>query len=198
MATTQHPLLSEAVELVELVAPAWQEISARIPVWHPRMEGEGGDAGGDGAAGDDGAGDGGDGDGSGAGDGGDPPEDWKAHSRKHERAAKKANAELGQTRQELDTLRARLAEIEGASGGGDEHALEQARREAADAVRAEVTAEFRDRIMRSEIRAEAAGKFANPALAVKLLDLDASDVFDADHEVDRETIAEVFALDASD
>lgn len=111
----------------------------------------------------------------------DEPEDWKAHSRRHEREAKKA-------RKDADDLRAKLQEREDADKTDHERAVEDARKEAADAARSEATSTFRTKLLNAEVRAQAAGKFANPALAVKLLDLDLDDAFDDEGEVKAEVI----------
>lgn len=114
-------------------------------------------------------------------------EDWKGHARKHERRAKQEAARAAE-------LEARLAELENASKSEQEKALEQARKEAADAVKAEVTSTFRQKILKAEIRAQAAGKFHDPDDAIRLLDLEDSDVFDDEGEV--QTDALTAALDA--
>lgn len=112
-------------------------------------------------------------------------EDWKGHARKHEREAKKA-------RKEADELRAQLAEHQDAAKSETERAIEQARSEAADAAKAEVTQAFRSRILNAEVRALAAGKFANPNLAAKLLDIDPEHAFgdDDSDELDTKYIAD--------
>lgn len=102
--------------------------------------------------------------------------DWKSQSRKHERRAK-------QTAKELEDARARLAKIEEANQTEQERALEQARKEAAEQARSEVDGRYRKKILRAEIRAQAAGKFADPDDAIRLLDLEDDDVFDDEGEV---------------
>lgn len=67
----------------------------------------------------------------------------------------------------------------------DEQAIEQARREA----RAEADARANERIIRSEVKAAAAGKLANPAIALKLIDLASFEV-DGDGNVDPDAIAD--------
>jgi hypothetical protein len=109
-------------------------------------------------------------------------EDWKARSRQHEREAKKE-------RKAREDLEAKLAEVDNASKSEHEKALEKARKEAADATKAEVSGAYRSKILNAEIRAQAAGKFANPALASRLLDLDAADVVSDDGEADTKQIA---------
>ncbi len=111
-----------------------------------------------------------------------PDEDWKARSRQHEREAKKE-------RKAREDLEAKLAEYDNTSKSEHEKALEKARKEATEAARAEVASEYQSKVLQAEIRAQAAGKFANPALAVRLLDLDATDAFGKDGEVDVTAIA---------
>lgn len=103
-------------------------------------------------------------------------EDWKAHSRRHEREAKKA-------RREADELRKQLAQREDADKSEQEKALDKARQEAADAAKAEVTGAFRKRILNAEIRALAAGRFADPDDAIRLLDVEDEDAFDDQGDV---------------
>ena len=72
-----------------------------------------------------------------------------------------------------------------ASKDGDEPDLDAVRREAG----AEATKKANARILRSEIKAAAAGKLADPADALRLLDLDRFEVGD-DGEVDEDEIAD--------
>lgn len=78
-------------------------------------------------------------------------------------------------------LEAELAELR----KGDGNDAEKSKREAEQAATAKVNA----RILRSEIRAAAAGKLSDPKDALKLLDLDQFEV-DADGEVDEAEIAD--------
>ena len=80
------------------------------------------------------------------------------------------------------------AEKENAGKSADEQAISKARQEATE----QATAAANKRILRSEVKAAAAGKLANPALAVKLLDLDALEV-DEDGNVDEDAIAEAIS-----
>lgn len=109
-------------------------------------------------------------------------DEWKQHSRRHERDAKNA-------RKALEDAQAKLDQIAEANQSEQDKAIDKARKEAAEAARAEVTSEYQSKVMQAEIRAQAAGKFANPALAVRLLDLDATDAFGKDGEVDATVIA---------
>ena len=66
----------------------------------------------------------------------------------------------------------------------DEQALEQARREA----REEVLSAANARLVRSELKAELAGKVANPALALRLIDASEIEV-SADGDVDADSVS---------
>lgn len=74
-----------------------------------------------------------------------------------------------------------------------ERAVENAKREAAEAVRAEVDGTWKSRVIRSEVKAIAAGKLADPADALALLDLSGFELDDEGH-VDEKGIAA--AIDA--
>lgn len=107
--------------------------------------------------------------------------DWKSESRKHENRAK---AE----RKAREALEAKIAEQAEASKSQAQKDLEQARKEAAAETEAKVSGAYKTRILNAEIRAQAAGKFANPKLAPKLLDLDADALFDDEGEIDAAAI----------
>lgn len=93
---------------------------------------------------------------------------------------KQARAKARELEQELEQLRQQLADKDKSP---DEQAVEAARREAA----AEAAAKANERILRSEIKAAAAGKLRDPADALRLLDLSEFEVGD-DGEVDPEQI----------
>lgn len=80
------------------------------------------------------------------------------------------------------------AEKENAGKSADEQAISKARQEATE----QATAAANKRIIRSEVKAAAAGKLANPALAVKLIDLDSIEV-DEDGNVDEDAISEAIS-----
>lgn len=80
------------------------------------------------------------------------------------------------------------AERENADKEPAEQALDQARREAA----AEATSAANKRILRSEVRAIAKGRLADPADALVYLDLDSFDV-DDDGEIDSEAIEDAIS-----
>lgn len=95
---------------------------------------------------------------------------------------KESQRQTRELRTELEQLR---AAAEDADKTPDEVALDQARREARD----EATAASNKRIIRSEVKAAAGSKLADPADAVRLLDLDEFEV-DGDGDVDESAIAE--------
>lgn len=107
--------------------------------------------------------------------------DWKAEARKHESRSKKAA-------KDIEDLRAQLEQHANAAKSEQEKAIDDARKDADKAAREDVAKSYRDRILNAEIRAQAAGMFANPALAPKLLDLKAEDAFGADDEPDAAVI----------
>lgn len=95
---------------------------------------------------------------------------------------------------------AQLEKLTEASQSDTEKAIEKARKEAAEAARAEVTTTFRTQLLNAEIRAQAAGKFANPDLATRVLDIDADDVFDDDgikKDAISKAVDDFLALDAN-
>ncbi len=101
-----------------------------------------------------------------------------AAERKRANAAEKA---LKAVQEQLDGLTQ-------ASQTETEKAIDKARKEATDAATAEVTKSFRDRILKSEIRAQATGKYADPDDAIRLLELE-DDVFDDDGEVRTDALS---------
>lgn len=98
---------------------------------------------------------------------------------------KAAEAKAKAAKAEADALK---AEKESAGKEPDEQKLEQARNEA----KAEANAAANRRILRSEIKAAAAGKFADPSDAFAYLDLEEFDV-DENGDVDEEAIADALA-----
>lgn len=105
-----------------------------------------------------------------------------AAERANVRAAKKESREI---RAELAALKAQL---EAKDKPADEQELDRVRREAAT----EATARANARILRSEIKAAAAGKFADPADAIAFLNLDDFDV-DENGDVDAEAIEDAIS-----
>mgnify|MGYP003575885273 CR=1 FL=1 len=82
----------------------------------------------------------------------------------------------------LQKERDQLAE---ASQTETEKAIAAARKEA----QLETSKGYQSKILNAEIRAQAAGKFSNPKLAARLLDLDADEVFSAEGDPDAKKIA---------
>lgn len=141
------------------------------------------DGDGDGGTGD-GGGDAGDGDTSGQDDGlGDKGREALAKERKARRDAEKARRAA---EAELAALKAQQAD--GAQTDADKQAAEQARRDAEAAAAAKAN----ERILKAEIRAAAAGKLADPADALRYLDLSQFEVAD-DGATDPEAISEAIS-----
>jgi hypothetical protein len=107
--------------------------------------------------------------------------DWKAMARKHEREAKKA-------RKENADAQAKLAAKDEAAKSDQEKAIDKARKEAAEEAKGETSKQYRTKIKNAEIRAAAAGKFADPGDAVALLKLDDEDIFDDEGEINADAI----------
>lgn len=141
------------------------------------------DPSGDGGSGGD---DGGAGDSSGDGEPSGEPEDktdWRAMARRWERDAKKAREQLKSAQ---DAARqATLSE--------HEKAIEKARQEAEAAGRNDERSKAVRRILVAEVRAAAGGRMADPADAVRLIDID-DFVVDDDGEPDPKQISA--AIDA--
>ncbi len=110
----------------------------------------------------------------------------RATARNAEKARKAAEARAAE-------LEERFAKLEEGQKSETEKALEKARKEAGDAATKEATAKANARILRAEVKAAAGGKFADPADAVRFVDLDQFEVDEANGEVDAKAIAK--ALD---
>lgn len=166
-----------------LTALGWRRNG--VPIW-PVLGGDGTDADqGDADQGDDTGDDGKDGkDAGGDTDGtGDDQDDDGDDDKPLGPAGQKA-LEAEKAKRRKEATRRRKAEADLAKlrdQGGDE--TEQTRREAEQAALAKANT----RILKAEVRAAAAGKLADPADALKLLDLDQFEV-DADGEVDADEI----------
>lgn len=114
-----HPLAIEAIRLERELHP-WDQLSAAIPAWHPRNEGEGGSGDG-GNGGGTGSGEGGQGGAGGSGDGGAGAgasgEQWTPPSREEferlQKAAGTANAELRREREAREKRERENAEKDG-------------------------------------------------------------------------------------
>lgn len=101
-----------------------------------------------------------------------------------ERSARKA------AEKEAREAKAALKKREEADMSEQDRAVAQARREGAD----EVTSAYRTRLLNAEIRARAAGRFANPEVALKLVDV-GDKGFDDEGEINASAIdAEITRL----
>lgn len=109
------------------------------------------------------------------------PGDWKNQARRHEREAKAA-------RERAEAAEARVKELEAAGQTEHEKALAQAREEAAAEARQEVTDKVRDKLLKAEIKALAAGTFADPDDAHRLLDLEDDDIFNDDGDIQTDAL----------
>jgi hypothetical protein len=98
---------------------------------------------------------------------------------------KAARAEARKAKQERDDA---IAKLEAKDKPDDEQAIEAARREGESAATVKANA----RILRSEVKAAAAGKLADPNDALRMLDLDSFEV-DTDGEVDVDEINDAIA-----
>lgn len=107
---------------------------------------------------------------------------WKSYARKHEKQAK-ANADAAR---QLAEAQRRLEELD-TSRTDHQKELDKVRAEAAEEARQEATLKANRRIVRSEVRANAGGKLADPEDAVRFLDLDSFEV-DSDGDVDTKAI----------
>ena len=99
---------------------------------------------------------------------------------------KALQAEKEKRRKAAQELRDAKAEIERLRNGGDEAAQK------ATEVEKAAIAKANTKILRAEVKAAAAGKLANPALAVKLLDLSKFEV-DDNGDVDQGEIADAIS-----
>ena len=99
---------------------------------------------------------------------------------------KALQAEKEKRRKAAQELRDAKAEIQRLRTGGDEAA------QAAAEVEKAALAKANTRIVRAEVKAAAAGRLANPALAMKLLDLDKFEV-DDNGDVDQTEIADAIS-----
>lgn len=166
--------MARTIHGIDLTAPGGIEALMafhRLTFGDAVMEGdEGGgedNSGGDGGEGGDGSGEGADG----GQEGGESLEGEDALGDAGKKALDAMKAQLKAAKAEKASALAELKGIKDAAElkdkGPDEQKLAQARQEAA----AEATAKANERILRADIKAAAAGKLKNPAIAVKLLDL---------------------------
>lgn len=127
---------------------------------------------------------------AGDGDGDRTADDYRRELRRYERESKKRQTTSAKRIEELEADNARLTS---ATQTDTEAAIEAARREAADAVRAETTSELRGERLTAAVARLAAGRFADVDDALRLLDIDAGDLFDDTNKVDASALGE--ALD---
>lgn len=111
--------------------------------------------------------------------------DWKSEARKHEERSKAHFAKVTE-------LEAKLAQFEEATKSEHEKALEQARREAAEAAETPLRQELRNARLEAAVARLAAGKFKHPEHAEKLLEL-GDDVFDDDGKVKPKVVEDAIA-----
>lgn len=109
--------------------------------------------------------------------------DWRAKFEAQQKVnrdlEKKMKGEAGTLRSQLEELQAKIA------GQEKEYAAEQERRK----VESEALAKANDRIRKAEVRAAAASKLADPADALRFIDLDQFEVAD-DGSVDADAITD--------
>lgn len=175
-------LLDDALELAELLKPAWAQISDSIPAWHPRNEGDPDPDPGKREPDPD----------------PDPdpnpdPEpgnelDWKAEARKHERRAK-------QERKAREDLERRLKELEDKDKSDQEKAIEQARKEAREEVLSEAETERRNDRLEVAVARHAAKTFADVDDALLHIqrdiasgEIDPDDIFDDKGKVQTDAL----------
>lgn len=106
------------------------------------------------------------------------------------KARRAAERQLKALQAETQAQADKLASLEAATQTDQERALEAARKEAADAARAEVEAQYRRQLLEARILSRAAGKFVDPADAVRFADPAMWDGDTSDDEIDA-AIAEV-------
>lgn len=118
----------------------------------------------------------------------DPPAepDWKALSRKHEDRAKAMQKKAD----ENAAAAKELADLKASTGSEQEKAVAAARTEATT----EAATRYKARIVTSEIKAAAGGKLADPADAVRLLDLTTFELDDNDELDAAQVLAAIDGL----
>lgn len=170
--------LADVRELAHLLRPAWAEISAGIPDWHPRCEGEERED-----------------EDSSREEREDEDEDssreepdWKAMSRKHEREAKKL-------RREREEFQRKLAEREDAEKTEHQKAIEKARAEAKAEALSEAEKERRNDRLEVAVARAAAKTFADVDDAllhvqrgITVGDIDPDDIFDDQGKVQADAL----------
>ena len=196
-------LIDEILDLAKDLEPHWPTIRARIPAWHPRMDGEGEG---------DGDGEGGDGDGDGDGDGeggeggnGDETRDSNYWKRRAHRSEKKARTRPRRS----EEAQKKLQERDEATKSEHEKAIEAARKEERESARKEADTERRaDRLESATIRLASRGftvkdedgkdqtlRFADPDDAhtyvermLRRGDLDEDELFDENGKIQNDAL----------
>lgn len=117
-------------------------------------------------------------------------EEWKQYARAWQDRAQgdKTAVELKRERKAREAAEKALQERTDADKSEQEKALDQARKEAADTARQEITGQVRGKLLKAEIKALAAGKFADPDDAHKLLDLEDDDIFTDDGDIQTDAL----------
>lgn len=103
--------------------------------------------------------------------------DYEALAKKHEGRAKHSFTKVKE-------LEAKLKKLEDADKSEQDKALDKAREDA----KTEVASAYQKRLLRAEVKALAAGKFADPEDAQDLLKLKDEDVFDEDGDVKTDVV----------
>lgn len=130
----------------------------------------------------------------GDGDSGDDPEGADQLRDEGKKALDRMKAERNEAKRSSRAKDAKIAELERQLASKDKSPEEKQREEERQKHEAEVIAKANARVVRSEIRAAAAGKLKNPALALKLLDpsdFDVDDNGDVDTDQIQEAISEL-------
>jgi len=119
-------------------------------------------------------------------------EDEKPLGEAGQKALDAMKAERKAAREESRALKAELEKFKSEAALKDKPAEEQALEAARAEARAEANGKANDRILRSELKAAATGKMADPTDAALYLDLSTFDVSD-DGDVDSDALAEAIA-----
>jgi hypothetical protein len=121
-----------------------------------------------------------------------PVEEEKPLGAAGEKALAAMKAERKTDREKIRELNAKIEKSEADAALKDKPAEEQALEAARAEARAEVTTKANERLLRSELKAAATGKMADPTDAALYLDLTSFDVND-DGDVDSDALADAIA-----
>jgi len=119
-------------------------------------------------------------------------EDEKPLGAAGQKALDAMKADRKAARDEARTLKAEFEKFKAQAALKDKPAEEQALEAARAEARAEVTTKANERLLRSELKAAATGKLADPTDAALFLDLSAFDVND-DGDVDSDALSDAIA-----